>query len=57
MYQCPINLLLLGVWNDDMMDDFLMSNGSRLDTNGRSNLTDREVFAFGQSCESHSIAV
>lgn len=34
-----------------MMDDFLMSNGSTLDTHGRSNLTDREVFTFGQSCE------
>ncbi|PIK46326.1 putative fibrillin-1 [Apostichopus japonicus] len=40
---------LFGVWNDDMMDDFLMSNGSTLDTHGRSNLTDREVFTFGQS--------
>ncbi|KAJ8035710.1 Mucin-like protein [Holothuria leucospilota] len=40
---------LFGVWNDDMMDDFLLSNGSRLDTGGRQNLTDREVFAFGES--------
>lgn len=42
--------LFSGVWNDDYTDDFLMSNGTTLQVANR-NLTDREIYVFGESCK------
>ncbi|PIK34386.1 putative fibrillin-1 [Apostichopus japonicus] len=40
---------LFGVWNDDYTDDFLLRNGSELAFQDAQNLTDRELYVFGQS--------
>lgn len=46
-----IILYQIGVWNGDSSDDFLRSDGTRQVPNDGVNLTDRELFTFGESCE------
>ena len=38
---------LLGVWDDDKTNDFLMRNGTTLPASS----TDRQKFDFGNSCK------
>ncbi|XP_072046364.1 uncharacterized protein [Amphiura filiformis] len=40
---------LLGVWNGDFTDDFLLRDGQVLTVTGLGSLTDDEIFSFGES--------
>ncbi|XP_071486755.1 uncharacterized protein [Diadema antillarum] len=42
---------LLGVWNDDPSDDFQERDGDTLMPEAGQNLTEREIFEFGQTCK------
>lgn len=47
-----------GVWNDDISDDFSLSNGTLLQPSGADgNYTEQDFFNFGESCKYTEIPI